>query len=447
MPFSMYTFASSTVHGTLTTLRYITRYWREISLISRRPSARTLFLSAVACYGFAELTYYRRFVVRYHRFNGMRIRNHTREQNSRVMEQWILRTPKIFERLARYTATSHITDKNSLLDAMCVDESTTTPATQLCAGNSALFRQYKPMLLQWIRQALYCAGTIAMRHTGYTKRIHATEIGDYTVWTRVVPNTKPLVMFPGFGLGAVLYCNVMLHFGRTVHIIELPNLGFSMSQDAPGYMTSDTIYRVVRAHVGDEPHDIIAHSLGTSPAAHYINHQHTHHTTPPGQKAVICDGFVCPVDGPMNHIYPFVDHSMYRELICHRKKPFPWNEFTFFLVFVVRDLDVTVFTKRFHNFYDGTLWRNDYKTDIRYIFCERDLLFDVPFIKDSVSKSPTERGKYIFIPKARHGAGFFGMRRNETLKHIKKWIDTLNVTSTTVPYRPVISLNGNSKKM
>jgi pimeloyl-ACP methyl ester carboxylesterase len=404
------TASTYTVQGTISTVRYIVRYWKEINMISQRPSARTLLLSAAACYGLAELAHYWKFVLRYHRFNGMRVANHTREQVSQVADQWISRTPGIFQRLAWYSATKHMTDKESMVDAMCVDVNANNhPATRMQAGSTTLFRQYRPVLFHWVRRTLYHAGTIAMRRVGYVARVHATEIGDYTVWSRTVPDTDPIVMFPGFGLGAVPYHGVVTRFGRTVHIIEIPNLGHNTPTDAPGYLTSDTVYRVVRAHVGDGPHDIVAHSLGTSAAAHYINRQHTRRTTPPGQKAAICDGVVCPVDGPLNHIYPFVDYPMYREMMCHRAKPFPRREFSGLIWLLVYDFDVQVFTKRFHNFYDGTLWRDDYETSIQYVFSERDILYDVPYIKGVVSDG-AERETYLFIPKARYGACFFGSR-------------------------------------
>ena len=408
--------------GFLTTTQFMTTNFRSIQLVRHRPSPRTIILSLVACYGVAEISHYWKFVLRYHRFNGMRIARHTRDQLAQVATQLLAHTPETFQRLAQYSAT-HVKDKESLVDVLHVDGHTPSiSATQLSTGRSDLFRQYKPVLFDWIRRTLYQAGTIAMHRVGYTSRIHATEIGDYTVWSRIIPDSKPIVMFPGFGLGAVPYHGVMTQFGRTVHIIELPNLGHNTPQDAPGYMTSDTIYRVVRAHVGDEPHDIVAHSLGSSQAAHYINYQHTTHTTPPDQTAVICDGWVCPVDGVINHIYPFVDYSMYREMMRHREKPFSWFEFSNILRFVAHDLDVQVFTKRFHNFYEGVLWRDDYETTIRYVFAERDMLYDVPYIKSVVSKSYIERKKYLFLPKARHGACFFGKRRNETLNHIGAWL-------------------------
>jgi pimeloyl-ACP methyl ester carboxylesterase len=371
----------------------------------------------------------------------MRIANHTRDQVAQVAEQLIACTPGIFRRLARYSATIHVADKDTMLDAMNVSVTDPLdPATHQCAGSSTLFRQYTPVLFHWIRRTLYHAGTIAMRRVGYTSRIHATEIGDYTVWSHIVPESKPIVMFPGFGLGAVPYHGVMTQFGRTVHIIELPNLGHNTPQNAPGYMTGDTIYRVVRNHVGDEPHDIVAHSLGSPQAAHYINYQHTTHTTPPDQTAVICDGFVCPVDGYISHIYPFVDYPMYREMMRHREKPFSWFEFSNFLRFASHDLNLQVFAKRFHNFYEGVLWRDDYETTIRYVFGERDMLYDVPYIQSVVSKSYVERKKYLFLPKARHGACFFGKRRNETLVHIGDMLSPTTPGSATPVHDPVPGL-------
>jgi len=386
---------------------------------------RTIVMTGLVCYGVAELSNYMKFVRRYHRFNGMRIANHTRAQIACVIDRVIASTPGIFERAKRYSVTHRITDRESLIDAMHVESNAMeTSANELRVGRSKLFRLYKPIVFNWFISGLYHMGTIAMRRAGYVRRVHATEIGDYTVWTRTVEGTKPIVMFPGFGLGAVPFYKAMKYFGRTVHIVEMPNLGYSTANDSSGYMTSETIYRVVRAHVGAAEHDIMAHSIGSSPAAHYVNYQHTDGTVPANQVAVICDGFVCPVDGITTHVYPCTERTMYNELIKNKTVPMSRFEFFMFLWFVINDLNATIFLKRFHNLHDGVLWRDEYRTSIRYVFGERDMLYDVPFIRSTVERMSVEQQtQYRFIPKASHGGCFFGKRRDETLSHIVRWFD------------------------
>eukprot|EP00520_Triparma_pacifica_P002591 CAMPEP_0118645442 /NCGR_PEP_ID=MMETSP0785-20121206/7508_1 /TAXON_ID=91992 /ORGANISM="Bolidomonas pacifica, Strain CCMP 1866" /LENGTH=106 /DNA_ID=CAMNT_0006537335 /DNA_START=844 /DNA_END=1162 /DNA_ORIENTATION=+ len=63
----------------------------------------------------------------------------------------------------------------------------------------------------------------------------------------------------------------------------------------------------------------------------------------------------------------------------------------------VHNLDVTVCCKRALNFYEGTLWRDDYGVDIRYMWGERDMAYNVPYIEGLVaSKSDSRR---LFLRK------------------------------------------------
>jgi hypothetical protein len=257
-----------------------------------------------------------------------------------------------------------------------------------------------------------------MRLRGYVPRVYRTEIGAYTVWSRVVDGTKPVVVFPGFGLGAVPYARVVLEFGRTVHIVECPNLGYHTGR-SPAYITPESVYRVVRTHLAGEAHDIVAHSLGTSQAAFYVNRQYEMGTEDPGQVVVLCDSFVSPVDSIVSHLYPFTSRSMYDE-VARPRGAGQWA-FSCAVWFLVSNLDCTVYTKRFHTFYDGTFWRSDYRSRLCYVYGERDLLFDVPHIRQSVSGP--ESNQYLFLPKARHGSCLFGRRRAETLDHISRWMD------------------------
>ena len=117
----------------------------------------------------AELYHYCKFVVKYHRFNSMRIANHTREQLKEAADQLLLRTPETFQRLARYSASAHVTEKESLVDMMYVDpsaDSSTAPPTQMQTSKSALFRKYKSVILHWSRSTMHRAGTIVMRRKG-----------------------------------------------------------------------------------------------------------------------------------------------------------------------------------------------------------------------------------------------------------------------------------------
>ena len=318
-------------------------------------------------------------------------------------------TPGLFERLASYSHTRHIEDRASLEDALF--GTSARPAHLMGARTTRLHWMYKPLIIQNGLRLLYTMGVTKMRLTGYRLRAYPTAIGDYRVWTHEVPGTKALVVFPGFGLGAVVYAKAVRLFGRTVHIVEVPNMSYD-GREYPGYTSNDTLYDVVQAHLDGAPHDILAHSLGSSQAGFYINKQHLMGNEGEGQKAIICDGFVNPVDAVISQVFPFVRLSHFDEF-AHRGVS--RLEFAAFVGVVIYDSNFTIYTKRFQTLYDTILWRKGYRTQVKYVYGERDFLYDVAYIKDH------SEGEVVVIPKGRHGSCLHGKRRGDTIKAMVEW--------------------------
>jgi hypothetical protein len=145
-------------------------------------------------------------------------------------------------------------------------------------------------------------------------------------------------------------------------------------------------------------------------AACYANQQYLRGSEEAGQAVVLCDGFSGPFDTFVSHIYPFATVSMY-EAICTPATPY--SRFLSVVVGLIYNLHLTAFTKRFHNIVDCTLWRPDYLATIHYVYGERDLLFDVPFIGGT--------GEQVHVlPRTGHGGCFFG--RQEAVQTIGRML-------------------------
>ena len=332
---------------------------------------------------------------------------------ARVFERFEEINPNYPERVVNFPLVDHLVNRDEVirnLAGLCV------PGIVLF-GSFPLECYYQPLCFQLLRRFLYLLGTVAMRHYGYEVEVFDTAGGEYSVWTRTVRGTKPIVAFPGFGLGAVPYHRVLASFHRTVHIVEMPNHGYSR-HTIRARVDTDDIYRVVRQCVGDRPHDILAHSLGSSPAALYVNRQHYLHTTPAGQTAVIFDGLVHLLDATSNVSFAFSSLDSFSRISRARTNP-PWYpEFLFFHTVVLPDLEVQLYMKRF-NTSEGLLWRKDYRTRVRYVFCEDDILFDVPYIREAVRR--VEGGEYLFLC-GRHGNSMFFGDSATGLERARRWM-------------------------
>jgi hypothetical protein len=370
----------------------------------------------VLLYGIAEYRHYRRYYTLWRRFEYLCVSRPNALQIEAVADAILSQSTDVFRRAALFSATRHIVDRPTLVASLTPGQPLTSSA-RWQIGGASLHRLYLPVAVSWVRTMLRTAMVWRMRAAGFARAEYPTEIGAYSIWSRTVHGTKPILFFPGFGLGAAPYAPALVEFGRTVYMVELPNLGGS-AERAPGYLTPDSLYRVVRLHTRGLQHDVIAHSLGTSAAAAYVNQQHMRATADTAQVVIMCDGFVSPVDTMVSHLFPFLDTSAYEEIATSRCARVSPTEFATVVWMLVHNLDCSAYTKRFHTVHDCTLWRPDYACAVYYVYGERDLLYDVPHIQRSL----TDRSHYLFIPRAGHGACFFGRRRSGTLRHMAAWM-------------------------
>ena len=349
-------------------------------------------------YGLAELIHQLWSIRRYNHFNNLRISYGETKDDIRVMARSLLaKNPTLFERARLYAHTSHVRDE----DDFCASIATRpeqTPANKLQVGCAKLYWRFTPLGFDVLMKIARQVGNIYVRHwLGFKRAWHKTDDGYYSVWSHVVNNTKPLLFFPGVGLGAIPYAKVAKSFGRTVHIIEVPNIGYATPL-SDSQATPQNLHSVVSKHV-DDGCDIFAHSLGSIHAAMYMNEIHTIPTQK--YKAIICDGCVNPFDIFTSHIYPFVGLG---DLSIVRKKPKSWVEFMAFVYFCVYNIEVQSFTKRYHTFYNGTLWRDYQNATIQYVYSRHDILYDTEFIAENTDCT--------FLQKGGHGSSVFSKARN-----------------------------------
>ena len=371
-------------------------------------NTRHTLLIAVSLVGFAELCHYWRLSRRYNHYNRSRQSDVEPEQTREMMDAILAKNPDLFERAQYHEHTSHIKNKDDLYDCMRI-HAEMRPANRFQTGCALIYWRYHPLAFEIAMKLIRQLGNGYMRHyLGFARSWHKTADGWYSVWTHTVPGTKPIVFFPGLGLGAVPYAKYALRFERTVHMVEVPNMGYA-TPSSDRHATAKTVFDVVSKYANTA--DVFAHSLGSAHAAMWINETAIRDGT--NCNVVICDGFVNPVDALRNHMYPFVDYCDYWNM---KKKPRTRFEFDMFIWIAVHNPEFGSWTKRYHNWYDGTLWRDYPNIRIKYVYSGNDILYDTAYIADKCSDS-------LCIEKGGHGSVLFGKQRDCVFAIIKQWLD------------------------
>ena len=286
----------------------------------------------------------------------------------------------------------------------------------LTAGHSQLRWQYLPLAVHTTLKLVRLAGELVLFYKGFRRKWHLTDDGYYSVWSRYVPGSRPLVVFPGLGLGAVPYVQLVSHFNRTVHLVEVPNMGHATPYSNRQF-TARTVFEVVSSY-GPAP-DILAHSMGTATATNYLNEQEAHGSAPsPPQRVVMCDGFTHPMDMVRNHVYPFVDHVDHGSLLGQQLSSLLHR---LFVTMGVHNLEFTAWAKRFHNIHDGILWRTYPNVHFLHVYGMHDHIYDVPYIRNNVQ--PLENERFLFQPEGKHGDCLFD-QSSSSRDEIITWLQT-----------------------
>jgi hypothetical protein len=354
-----------------------------------------------------EYSHFTKLILRYNNLNEFRLpRSFTDKEQLTMMKSIINKNPGIFEHSYKQQHLSHITNEETLYDAITIDECI-KPKNQMFVGRSEIYWRYHPFAVDLFMRSIRKIGEMYMLLTGFKRNWHKTDDGYYSVYTyRVINgNKRPIIFFPGFGLGAIPYAHIAKRMNRTVYIIEVPNMGYATPL-SPRHGTAKTIYEVVTKYTKD--FDIISHSMGSGHCGHLINKLFLQNELSFVKNVIICDGFVNPVDTIKSHKYPFVDYCDYNTV---HKKTRTKREFLMFIYFAAHNLEFNSWAKRYHNLYDGVLWR-DYKgVNIHYIYGDKDILYDTDYI--------SKYSDCHVIKNASHGACLFGKRSEHTIQYIK----------------------------
>jgi pimeloyl-ACP methyl ester carboxylesterase len=358
--------------------------------------------------GLVELLHYWRLSRRYTILNNARQPDVEPEQTQIMMRYILSKNPDLFERAQLHENTSHIRNEEELYDCLRIHDEE-RPDNRLQVGCSKLYWRYHPFAFEIAMKVIRQIGNGYMRYLGFSRSWHKTADGYYSVWSHIVPETKAVIVFPGFGLGAIPYAKLAQRFDRTLHMIEVPNMGYATPYSLR-HATTKTIYEVVSKY--GFSNDVFAHSMGSAHAAMWVNENTRNNGTKLStHNVVICDGFVNPVDSLRSHMYPFVDYCDYPQM---KKKPRTRTEFNLFLWVASHNLEFNSFAKRNHNLYDGTLWDEYPKVNIKYVYSANDILYDTDYLK--------KKCECLCIEKGGHGSVLFGKQRDTVLQIIKQWL-------------------------
>lgn len=362
--------------------------------------------------GVVEFTHYQKQVGVYNHFNTLRVKYDTSMQDvEKCIDKIISVDGDFFERASICSITNRIKTRTDLYDFFSNPGPNLEPPDIAKPGNSELYWSYTPFCVDIFMKQLRLVGEKFMKWNTYTQSTYATNDGYFNVFTYENKDSigRPLIFFPGLGFGAIPYATVAKAFGRTVHIIEVPNFCYA-TPNTTTHATGESLSFIVKKCVGDQDHDVIGHSFGGFHATIYLNESHSLRKV---KKILICEGFNNPIDVLMNHLIPFVNNSHFGSIPVVR---FPFARFNFFIHMIAYNIYIHSFCKRHINIINSTLWREYDGVRIKYIYSENDPLIDSNYIMQRMNPDD-----YYCIKNGTHGSCFFS---NE-LTNVVKILDEL----------------------
>lgn len=359
-------------------------------------------------YFVSEMVHYYKLLRRFEHFNKLRNTHNLDEieELSKVID---------INQNGRGDMVNDLTKYNQT-DMQCIIKEETECDILKC-GSSRIYWRYHTFLMELSFISLRKFGEFYLRWIGYTKKQYLTDDGYYNIWSRFVDNTKPILFFPGLGLGGIPYGKALCYFERTTHIIEVPNLGYATPY-SDRQMTSKTLYDVLQ-NLTDKPVDIVAHSIGTLQCANYINESVRRNDTS-NKQIVLMDCFSTKYDILNNHLLPFMGYKNYNQFISIKNtqtRP-GYILYCAMLYFVLHQIDCQAFCKRNHSYCSGIFWREYKNINFKYVFAGNEIMMDTRYIITQMKKED-----YHFIEHGQHGSCIFGKKRNLTLDVIKKWLN------------------------
>jgi pimeloyl-ACP methyl ester carboxylesterase len=292
-----------------------------------------------------------------------------------------------------------------------------TEENTILSTSPRLLVTYKPLLVQTTRLLSVRARWWWYRkprgHGEWTSTPVPTSDGEYRIWSRVVAHTRPLVFFPGFGMGVVAYVPYLSQLNRTTHAIEVPNLSNLTWEQTVSIPTRHTLLAAFHTIVPEQAVvvDIMGHSMGTLAASMLANGL-------PARRMgamVLFDPFCHPVallDSTRLVFATRTDTSSVRTALAQH--------------FVSRDLEVQAFA-RFSRLEDITLWRTDgHYPPILNMWSADDLFLDHTRFRVDGQTHHVVPGKHGSSMGQRHMplvATFFARERESTAATLLSTLD------------------------
>jgi pimeloyl-ACP methyl ester carboxylesterase len=229
---------------------------------------------------------------------------------------------------------------------------------------------------------------------GFVLTTVQTVDGVYTIYTRTVTDTEPVVFFPGIGLGCVPYWKLAIDIGCTVHLIEVPNIS-ELLPLSPTPATVSTLLQVVEPYLHST---IIAHSLGTYHTSMIVNNSGDR-----VKKLVLFDPFCHPV-AVVQTLMPLFcrsdDHLAYNS--GHNGISVSWFRWLWML-FIARDLELQMFAR--HTPMEDLILLSDRPgLSILTVLSQQDCYLPYKALLDGIQGQP---GQSIYSVDCGHGDLFF----------------------------------------
>ena len=236
-----------------------------------KVSLQTILLAA---YMFSECLHYVRQWRRFIHLDTTLLPSKSRDVKA-VVAIVLAKNPGLLQRLRTLDLrhTNHIRTPEDLNECMTPWATVLRASHVLTTGGSRLRWRYIPLPLSGAKNLIRIVGELYVKRKGFTREWHRTKDGYYAVWSKFVEGTRPIVVFPGLGLGAIPYATLATKLNRTVHMVEVPNFG-SATPLSPQPFTSETLYDIVSKYA--RAPDILAHSFGTCVATMFLNESQCH---------------------------------------------------------------------------------------------------------------------------------------------------------------------------
>jgi hypothetical protein len=364
-------------------------------------------------YSVLEFTNLQRQIHTYNYFNELYVEPIVSEMDKKnCIDALISKDSEIFERSKLYTITNQIMDIGKLYNAVTCIKGENTPSDIMQVGTSRLHWSYTPVIIDICMKQLRILGEYYMYWNGYSRKTYITKDGYYSVFTykNNTNKSKPLIFFPGIGFGAIPYAHVAKLFRRTIHIVEVPNLCYA-TPNTNSHATGTTLSEVVKSCVDEQEHDVICHSFGSFHTSIYLN---TSYKLNKIKNVVICEGFTNPIDVVYNHILPFISCKHFGHIPIISKS---FLKYMIFTKVLVNNIYIHSYCKRYIDICTNVNWRDYGDIKIKYVYSENDELLNSKYITSKMNPED-----YYFIPKGRHGACFFGKKRNTVIENIIKML-------------------------